>query len=200
MDSIQNVRTNDNRVTTGTFATTDVALVNAFRRAMMSEITTYAINFVIYKTNHSPRSDEALAFRLGALPIDQTRLVIPQGQTELRVPFYAKGPLHVTTAHLRGLPFKNVHPIVQLRQDEIIDCELVVQQGKGKDHIKWRPVAQCNFWDNDSGTFDFSFKSINMMEPGEIIRQALAGIPDAVNNPPINLFARVLPPREMVPQ
>lgn len=198
MNPVQNIRTDDNRVTTGTFVTNDVALVNAFRRALMSEISTYAINFVTFNINHSPRSDEALAFRLGGLPIDQTRLVIPEGQTELTVHFHVEGPLSVTTQHITGLSFKNVHPIVQLRSGEVIDCDLIIQSGRGKDHVKWRPVAQCKLWENSTGTYDFSFKSVNMMEPGEIIQQGLAAIPDAVNHPPINLFARMLPPRELL--
>lgn len=196
MERVQNVRTSDNRVTTGTFITTDVALINAFRRAMMSEITTYAINYVTFKTNHSPRTDEALAFRLGLLPIDQTRLVIPPDQAELKIPFRVQGPLDVTTNHIQGLFFKNVTPIVKLRAGEVIDCILIVVPGKGKDHVKWRPISQFKFTENETGGYDFSFKSVNMMEPLDIIKQAVAHIPDAVNRAPINLFARMLPPRE----
>ena len=191
MESIDNVNT-DGRVTTALFRTDDVAKVNLLRRAILSEIETHAIDYVIFQTNTSPRHDEILALRLGQLVIDHSSFNPPEDE-DVRVHIDVEGPVNVTTEHIPDLPFKYVTPIVTLRKGQRIICDCIVKKGQGKTHVKWRPVSTFSFKEVDEG-YIITINDIGMLPGPDIIRKGLAKIEDAARRPPITIFSHPLIP------
>lgn len=191
MDRITNINI-DGNIVTAIFKSDDVSEVNLLKRAILSEIDTYAIGIVVFHVNNSPRTDEILAARLGQLVIDNTRLVIPE-TGELKVKMDVTGPKEVTTDDIPGLPFKFKTPITMLRKNERVLCDIIVQQGQGKIHVKWRPIANISFTEAEGGHL-IKFKEIGMLTGEEILVRGINKIPAAAARPAQNIFFnKVLP-------
>lgn len=56
------------------FVQVSLAYVNSFRRIVMSEVPTMAIEFVTIKENTSALQDEQIAHRLGLIPLNSQRV------------------------------------------------------------------------------------------------------------------------------
>jgi len=194
MDRIENINTTGS-ITTALFRTNDVAEVNILRRAIMSEIETYAIDIVIFNTNTSPRHDEVIAQRLGLVVIDNTTFV-PPVDGDMKVHIDVQGPRIFTTKDIPDLPFV-CHPnIAELRVGQRITCDCIVKKGQGKTHIKWRPISVFTFKAVEGG-HQISFKGVGMMTGEEIIRQGLAKMGDAARRTPMTIFSHQLVPANM---
>lgn len=188
---IDNIVTKNN-ITTALFHTSDVAEANLLRRAILSEIETYAINYVIFQVNTSARHEEVLSLRLGQLPIDHSRYTHPQ-EGDFRGRIDVTGPALFTTNDIKDLPFKNVTPIIELREGQRILCDYIVTKGTGKEHAKWKPVSTCSFTQVNGG-YQIRFVDVEMLSPEDIIRQGLSKMVDAANRVPSSLFCQVLVP------
>jgi len=194
MERIINIETIGN-VTSALFLTKDIAEVNMLKRAIMSEIDTYAIDIVIFQTNTSPRHDEILALRLGQLVIDHTRFLPPQiGDFRTHIDF--KGPGELTTDNIPGLPFKYKTPVVLLKDGQHVICDVIVKKGQGKQHVKWRPVSRVSILDVEDG-HKITFNDIGMLTPIQIIQNGYAKIRDAAHRVPITLFSHPLVPENI---
>lgn len=170
------------------FESQDEAEVNMLRRAILSEIETYAIDEVRILINTGPRIDEILALRLGQLVIDHTRFVPPtEGDFRTRINF--EGPGLFTTEHIPGIPFTELTPIMELRAGQRILCEVVVKLGQAKTHAKWRPVSKVTFVSVPGG-FDVTLKSVGMLPPDQIFERGLNKIRDAMEWTPLTIFSR----------
>jgi len=199
MDRIENITITDN-IVSALFLTNDVSEINLFKRAIMSEIETYAIDIVVFHTNTSPRHDEIIALRLGQLVIDNTRFV-PPPDTDYKFRIDISGPsdgtpLTITTNNIHSLPFKFETPIVTLRKGQRIVCDCIVKKGQGRTHVKWRPVSSFTYTEVNNG-FQIKFKEIGMLSGPEIIRQGLLKMTDAAQRPPQTLFSHTLIPHNM---
>lgn len=194
MDRISNINTTD-ETTTAHFRTGDVSEVNMLRRAILSEIETYAIDIVIFQTNISPRHDEVIALRLGQCVIDHSRFTLAAGES-FTTHIDVSGPIEVTTDHIPNIPFKYKTPIVTLRTGQRIICDCIVRMGQGKTHVKWRPISTFTFTEVEDG-YQISFKGIGMMTGYEIIEKGIAKMSAAAKRKPITIFSQPLVPHDL---
>lgn len=188
---IDNINTTGD-ITSALFRTKDIAEVNLLRRAILSEIETYAIDIVIFHINTSVRHDEIIALRLGQVVIDNSRYVPPE-EGETKVHIDVQGPIEMTTEHIPDLPFKYVTPIVTLRSGQRIMCDCIVRRGQAKTHIKWRPVSEVTMKEVDDG-YKITFKGIGMLSGEQVLERGLAKLGDAARRPPITIFSHPLVP------
>ncbi|MBN2155721.1 MAG: DNA-directed RNA polymerase subunit D [Candidatus Lokiarchaeota archaeon] len=136
---------------------------NAFRRVVLSEVPTMAIDEVIFLENDSPLFDEIIAHRLGLIPLTtdlknyNLRHECSCGgvgctlcQVELTCSIKADLDGHI----VRSGDLQSTDPAVKPVNDDIIIAKLqknsslvfeaFARLGEGRDHAKWQP-AQIGF-------------------------------------------------------
>jgi DNA-directed RNA polymerase subunit D len=135
--------------------------VNALRRLSISEVPTFAIDDVVMLENSSVMHDEAVAHRLGLIPLrtDLQRFVLPNlceckstlGCTKCRVLLVLDSEANdktkvVTSAELVSeddivKPISKEIPIIVLAPGQKLKFEAYARLGLGKDHAKWQPTS-----------------------------------------------------------
>jgi DNA-directed RNA polymerase alpha subunit len=190
-----NIETTNN-ITSAVFLTRDIAEVNLLRRAILSEIETYAIDIVTFHHNTSSRHDEVIALRLGQLVIDHSRFRPPPEGGDFTTHIDFQGPGEFTTEHIPDLPFLYITPIATLKAGQRITCDVIVKRGQGKRHVKWRPISTFKFTEVEQG-YKVTFKNIGMLSGTEILEKGLAKMRDAAQRPPITLFSHPLVPNNI---
>lgn len=132
---------------------TDNAFANALRRVMMSEVPTMAIEIVDMEENTSGLFDEALAQRLGLIPLNFEQKLYNlkenckcggEGCSRCQVSFTleATGPGIVKAGEMKSdaevRPTDADIPIVELLENQRLKFAATAQLGLGKDHAKWQ--------------------------------------------------------------
>jgi len=134
---------------------------NAFRRAMIGEVPTLAIEDVRIYDNTSALFDEMLAHRLGLIPI-RTDLSSYSTQENcscggagcpactVTFTLSVEGPKLVTTSDLipqdpKAAPVEDNIPIVKLIKGQKLVVEARAFLNKGKAHAKWQPTLVCGY-------------------------------------------------------
>src|ERR671930_2750470 len=135
--------------------------VNAIRRLSISEVPTLAIDDVVILDNSSVMHDEAIAHRLGLIPLrtDLSRFVIPHdcdckstlGCSKCRVLLVLDSEASektkvVTSGELLSedelvKPVSKDIPIIILAPSQKLKFEAYARLGVGKDHAKWQPTS-----------------------------------------------------------
>jgi DNA-directed RNA polymerase subunit D len=130
--------------------------LNTLRRLMMTEVPALAIETVQFSKNNSILYDEAIAHRLGLIPLitdlkgysmkekhgetgnpaNEVTLTLKTGKT--------KEPRVVTAAELHSSdskikPVYPEMPIVKLVEGQELELTATAELGLGKDHMKWSP-------------------------------------------------------------
>ncbi|XP_074024928.1 DNA-directed RNA polymerases I and III subunit RPAC1 isoform X2 [Numenius arquata] len=125
----------------------DAAIANAFRRILLAEVPTMAVEKVFVYNNTSIVQDEILAHRLGLVPIRADPRLF-----EYRNQVYSKHmtwvPLGNQTDLFPDADFRPVHDdilIALLRPGQEIDVLMHCVKGIGKDHAKFSPVATASY-------------------------------------------------------
>lgn len=131
----------------------DNAFANALRRTMMSDVPTMAIEVVEMEENGSGLFDEALAHRLGLVPLIFDRKLYNlkadckcdgKGCSRCEVTFTleAEGPGIVKVGDMKSdadvKPSDPEIPVVQLLENQRLKLTAVAQLGFGKEHAKWQ--------------------------------------------------------------
>lgn len=144
---------------------TDPSFVNALRRIILSEVPCMAIDEVVILENSSMLHDEALAHRLGLLPIktDLNAYNLPEEckcKSEFGCPLCrlsltldAEAVDATKTVYSGSLisenpqivPVSNNILLVKLAPGQKIKLEAYAKLGKGKEHAKWQPVTVCAY-------------------------------------------------------
>ncbi|HZC20884.1 MAG TPA: DNA-directed RNA polymerase subunit D [Nitrososphaeraceae archaeon] len=135
--------------------------VNAIRRLSISEIPTLAIDDVVILENSSVMHDEAIAHRLGLIPLrtDLDRFVMPHdcdckstlGCSKCRVLLVLDSEATektkvVTSGEILSedefvKPVSKDIPIIVLAPSQKLKFEAYARLGVGKDHAKWQPTS-----------------------------------------------------------
>ncbi len=138
----------------------DVSMVNALRRISMMEVPTMAIETVRILKNEARIFDEALAHRLGLVPLstDLESMILPDDcdcedhcpRCSVSLELKGKGPKTLYSGDLKShdpkiKPVTDTIPLVKLKEGEELDLEAIAQLGLGKDHAKWQPTSTCAY-------------------------------------------------------
>lgn len=135
--------------------------ISAIRRIAISEVPTLAIDDVVILENSSVMHDEAVAHRLGLIPLRTglDRFVMPQdcdckstlGCSKCRVLLILDSEATertkiVTSGELLSedelvKPVSKDIPIVVLAPSQKLKFEAYARLGVGKDHAKWQPTS-----------------------------------------------------------
>lgn len=137
------------------------AFVNAFRRTMIGEVPTLAIEDVLIYDNNSALFDEMLAHRLGLIPLrtDLDEYVFTKDCTcngegcSACTSVYTlsvEGPKVVYSRDLipqnpLAAPVDGDIPLVKLEHDQKIVLEARAVLGRGDEHAKWQPTLACGY-------------------------------------------------------
>ncbi len=150
---------------------TSYHLLNALRRAILTEVPTLAVHDVIIHMNTSVLYDEELALRLSLIPLkvdpkdidvlgkcrnierlDLSELTDCTARLRLKkknttkdkiITVYAKDLEPIDKKSVRPV-YENI-PIVKLGPGQEVDIEIIAKVGKGKDHAKWMPVSTLGY-------------------------------------------------------
>lgn len=138
----------------------DVSMVNALRRICMVEVPTLAIETVEILKNDARIFDEALAHRLGLVPLttDLESMVLAEDcDCEGRCPrcsvsliLKGKGPKTLYSGDLKSQDTNlkvvlDTIPLAKLKEGEEVELEAIAQLGLGKDHAKWQPTTSSAY-------------------------------------------------------
>jgi hypothetical protein len=176
--------------------TNDVALANMVRRAILTEVETYAIDVVVFDENTSARHDELLALRMGQCVIDyeQFKGLDESVRDGLRSHIDVSGPGVFSTDNIPGIPFRYTTPIATLRAGQRIVCDVIVKKNIGRTHPKWSPASTVALKDDVRG-YILTIKDIDMMSIENIMKFGIAKIQDAADRKPIDIFSKQLQPK-----
>lgn len=135
--------------------------INAIRRTSISEVPTLAIDDVVILENSSVMHDEAIAHRLGLIPLltDLDRFVMPHecdckstlGCSKCRVLLVLDSEANEKTKVVMSgelvsedeliKPVSKDIPIITLAPGQKLKFEAYARLGIGRDHAKWQPTS-----------------------------------------------------------
>jgi len=167
--------------------------VNALRRLSISQVPTFAIDDVVILENSSVMHDEAIAHRLGLIPLrtDLERFVMPNlceckstlGCSKCRVLLVLDAESQdktkvITSAELISedevvKPVNNEIPIVSLAPAQKLKFEAYARLGTGKSHAKWQPTSVAVVKDGkEEDDSILVIESNGSLTPQEIVLEA----------------------------
>ena len=176
--------------------------VNALRRLSISQVPTFAIDDVVILENSSVMHDEAIAHRLGLIPLrtDLERFVMPHvcdcksslGCSNCRVLLVLDGESQdktkvITSADLVSedevvKPVNNEIPIVSLAPGQKIKFEAYARLGIGKNHAKWQPTSVAVVKDSKKEEDSILvIESNGSLTPDEIVLEAAKILRSKIN-------------------
>ncbi len=133
---------------------TDAGFANALRRTMTAEIPVMAIETVDIEENTSGLFDEAVAHRLGLIPLTFTPKLYKLreecacdgkgcSRCEVVLVIDKTGPCTVKAGDMKSTsddvkPVDDEIPVVELLEGRKLKLEATTQLGFGKDHGKWK--------------------------------------------------------------
>ncbi len=164
--------------------------VNALRRLSISEVPTFAIDDVVILENSSVMHDEAVAHRLGLIPLrtDLKRFNLPKecncnstlGCTNCRVLLQLDSEakdktILITTSEIISedefvKPVNQNIPIISLAPGQKIKFEAYARLGLGKDHAKWQAATVSVVkYDDDEKEIYLTIESNGALTAEEIV-------------------------------
>jgi DNA-directed RNA polymerase subunit D len=177
--------------------------VNALRRLAISEVPTLAIDDVVILENSSVMHDEALAHRLGLIPLrtDPGRFVMAHecdcgstlGCSKCRVLLVLDSEATdktkvVTSADMVSedemvKPVSRDIPIIVLAPTQKLKFEAYARLGIGKSHAKWQPTSAAVVKDGkDEDEIILMLESNGALTAEEILKQALERLQSKIKN------------------
>jgi len=165
----------------------DVKTVNAFRRTVISQVPTMAIEQVTFLNNSSILNDENLAHRLGMVPLStdlKTYVYMSEckcegkgcGRCVCNLTMDVTGPRTLYSGDLvskdEGVkPVFDKIPLVKLGPEQQVKIEAEARLGTGREHIKWQGgTAAYEIVDKD--TFHVMVESYGPLPVEELAKKA----------------------------
>ena len=176
--------------------------VNALRRLSINQVPTFAIDDVVILENSSVMHDEAVAHRLGLIPLrtDLERFVMPDvcdckstlGCSKCRVLLVLDTESQdktkvITSADLVSedevvKPVNNEIPIVALAPGQKLKFEAYARLGTGKNHAKWQPTSVAVVKDSKKEEDSILvIESNGSLTPEEIVLEAAKILGSKIN-------------------
>ena len=176
--------------------------VNSLRRLAISEVPTLAIDDVVILENSSVMHDEAVAHRLGLIPLrtDPGRFVMPSdcdckstlGCSKCRVLLVLDAEasdktMIVTSSELVSedemiKPISKDIPIIVLAPNQKLKFEAYARLGIGKDHAKWQPTSAAVVKDGTNDEIILVLESNGALTAEEILLAAAERLTAKVKN------------------
>ncbi|MFQ5969895.1 MAG: DNA-directed RNA polymerase subunit D [Nitrososphaerales archaeon] len=172
-----------------------IQYANALRRIAISEVPIMAIDDVVILENSSVMHDEAIAHRLGLIPLrtELDRFVMADecdckstlGCSKCRVLLYLEGEAQdksrpVLSGELNSdddyvKPVSTDIPIIVLAPTQKLKLEAYARLGTSKMHAKWQPVsaAVLKEVDSDKEEYILHLESVGSLTPSEVLLQSL---------------------------
>lgn len=138
------------------FKDTHPTVVNSFRRIILDEVPTFAIEDVEFVKNESPLYDETVAHRLGLVPISTDLKSYNFKQNckckgvgcalcEVKMTLKSEGNGYILTDAIKSNDPKvavvdKEIPITKLFGEKAIEANLTAVLGRGREHAKWAPA------------------------------------------------------------
>ena len=176
--------------------------VNALRRLSINQVPTFAIDDVVILENSSVMHDEAIAHRLGLIPLrtDLERSVMPDvcdckstlGCSKCRVLLVLDTESQdktkvITSADLVSedevvKSVNNEIPIVSLAPGQKLKFEAYARLGTGKNHAKWQPTSVAVVKDSKKEEDSILLiESNGSLTPEEIVLEAAKILGSKIN-------------------
>lgn len=177
--------------------------INAIRRISISEVPTLAIDDVVMMENSSVMHDEAIAHRLGLIPLrtDLKRFVLPQdcdcnnslGCSKCRVLLVLDSEANdktklVTSGELVSedevvMPVSRNVPIITLAPSQKLKFEAYARLGLGSNHAKWQPTTCSTVTDGkDQNESVLTVETTGALTAEETIDAAIQKLNSKVKN------------------
>jgi DNA-directed RNA polymerase subunit D len=177
--------------------------VNAVRRLSISEVPTFAIDDVVMLENSSVMHDEAVAHRLGLVPLrtDLQRFVLPNlcecksslGCSKCRVLLVLDSEASdktkvITSAELVSeddtvKPTSKEIPIIVLAPGQKLKFEAYARLGLGKDHAKWQPTSAAVVKDGkDDNQTILMIETTGSLTAHEVVMAAINRLENKMRN------------------
>lgn len=177
--------------------------INAIRRISISEVPTLAIDDVVMLENSSVMHDEAIAHRLGLIPLrtDLKRYVRPQdcdcnnslGCSKCRVLLVLDSEANdktkvVTSGELVSedevvRPVSRDVPIITLAPSQKLKFEAYARLGFGSNHAKWQPTTCSTVTDGkDQNQSILTVETTGALTAEETIDAAIERLNSKVKN------------------
>jgi len=136
------------------------AFINAIRRISTVEVPTMAIETVEILKNDAKIFDEALAHRLGLVPLTTdipSMVMASECDCEESCPSCSvslllkeKGPKTVYSGDLKSqdpqvVPYYDTIPLLKLKEGEEVELIAIAKLGQGLEHAKWEPTTACAY-------------------------------------------------------
>jgi len=172
------------------------AMASAFRRIMISEVPTMAIETVDFRKNDSALNDEVVSNRLGYVPLvfpEKNYYVTSQCPTckgkgcsncQVKLTLKKKGPSMVLSGDLKSAdkdvkPVYDNIPIVELFGDQELQFEATAQLGTGREHVKWQG-AVVGYKQEAEGNFVFNVESVSGLRVENVVMRAADVLEDKI--------------------
>ncbi|WP_337863379.1 DNA-directed RNA polymerase subunit D [Nitrososphaera sp.] len=177
--------------------------VNALRRLAISEVPTLAIDDVVILENSSVMHDEAVAHRLGLIPLrtDPGRFVMPHecdcgstlGCSKCRVLLVLDAEATdktkvVTSGEMVSedemvRPVSKDIPVVVLAPSQKLKFEAYARLGTGKQHAKWQPTSAAVVKDGkDEDEIILVLETTGALTAEEILKEATERLQSKIKN------------------
>jgi DNA-directed RNA polymerase subunit D len=155
-----------------------VTMMNAIRRAVISDLQAYAIDEVDFYENNSAMFNEYIANRLCLIPL--TYEESKAAELEVALSLNAEGPCMVYSRDLKSSDvaikvFNENIPIIKLGVNQKLRLEAKIAMGTGKTHAKFQSAVASYSYDPEKKNpeFDFFVESFNNLTAQEQLMRVI---------------------------